>query len=192
MMDVNWLDVVIALILLCTLYWGWQDGLTGEVFRFLGALVAVVCAFKMTHAVANKVYAMVPIPMVFLRLTSFFVICVLVFALVQTFKLATQKYGERMTLYDRIEKLGGACVGLLKGLLAVSFLVIILASMPFESLRSQVKSHSVVAPKFVEGMPVLFDYVTDSWRGPKIMAVKRHLYRVANRINNSEMITKRL
>ncbi len=138
-MSINWLDIVILVILSAVTYWGWKAGLTGEVFRFLGVMAALFCAFRFTHGLADELYGWVKVPIVFLRLFSFVLIMTLGYIFVQVMKLAMQKHEKSTNVYDCIEHFGGAGVALLKGSIAIFVLLVLLGSLPSQKLSGQIK-----------------------------------------------------
>ncbi|OED34659.1 hypothetical protein AB834_06155 [PVC group bacterium (ex Bugula neritina AB1)] len=186
-MAIHWLDGFILFILFCTIYWGWKEGLTGEVFRFLSVVAALFFAFKFTHVLSSEIATFVRLPYFFLKLFSFFVILIFTYVLVQGVKLATQKYGESTNFYDRLERYGGLCVGFLKGMIVVFMFLALLGTLESPKLSAHIKYRTFLASWMVLQMPRFFDYMAGSWRGRRVLILRKYFNDMANRVQNPPM-----
>lgn len=191
-MSINWIDIIIFFVLIMSVYWGWKGGITGEMFCFLGIVLALFFAFRLTHPLADWFDEFLAVPLSVLRIACFVGISALVYFGVQMVKMSIQKMGETLPVYDSIERFGGAGIGFVKGSLLVFLVLLVLMSMPMEPVHQQIKQRTVLARQMILVMPGIYGYMTESWRGPKVLSFKNYLTKVADQIEEKNLKHKRL
>lgn len=188
-MSVNWIDVFIILILVFMMYWGYRDGLTAGIFRFIGVIGALFCAFRFMHPLANYLSFGASLSIIFLKLGAFIILFLATYSSVQICKIVLQKYGKATSVYGRV---GGVGIGLLKGVLLVFGLLLLLASFPLQSLERQIKKDTFIAGKMLRSIPHIYGYMTESWRGVWILEVKRYLNNLSRFTEERALVVRRL
>lgn len=152
----NWVDIVVALILLFFFIAGARKGFILEVT----GLIAIIGAFLVGIAGA-PIWSQILVdrlkfPPSLATLVAFILIFILVFILIRALGNLLFKV-IRATPLDALDRLGGSCIGLLKGALIVSLILIFLGLFTLP--------HAVV-----QGL-------NDSWSAGPLRTVAPSLYR---------------
>lgn len=122
---INWVDVVVLILILRSIYLGIRHGLTAELFSFIGILLSLVCAVSWYSQVADVLIVNFSLPIWFSQILCFVII-------VQLIRVAF-KYGLAMFLrvlnvqfLPQLERVGGGVVGFGRGIIISGILLLAL------------------------------------------------------------------
>ncbi|MBM4405000.1 MAG: CvpA family protein [Chloroflexi bacterium] len=123
----NWLDIVILVMILLSAYKGWKSGFIRSVFLILGILLAALIGARLsepiaswaTNSVENDATATV---------IAYVVIGAIVFIVVQIIGAAIQKF-LKLVFLGFVDKIAGAGLGALTGVIGAGFLIAVLARL---------------------------------------------------------------
>lgn len=137
--------IVIALIVLFFLVDGVRRGLLRSVFEIVGLVAAFFCAVYFGHDIAARLAGAVDISREALLYFFSFVVFVAVVVVFHLIGVLLQKIASA-TLLGPIDRLGGAALGAIRGVLVVSLLLVILTWLPMpRSFKERVREHPVAA-----------------------------------------------
>lgn len=141
---INWVDILIAIVMLRVSFLAFQKGLSHEIFPLFGSIlmVGVTLRYYLTLAGLVGTYVL-KLPPDILNLLSFAailtatgVICKIVGSLLD--KIIT------VTWHPFIEKFGGLLIGVIKASIMASIVVIILTLIPLSYLQRSVRDKSLM------------------------------------------------
>ena len=186
----NWVDIVVALILLFFFVIGARKGFIREITGLLGIIVAFLLGITGAPIWSTIMVDRLKFPSSVATLVAFVLIFILVFILIRVlgsllFRLV------RATPLDALDRLGGSVIGLVKGALIISLALIFLGlfTLPRAVARELSDSRSAaplraVAPslyRFVKGgipqMRSLSDVIGDSLEKSLIQGQKEVIKR---------------
>ena len=115
----NYLDIIIAVILVVFGFGGWRKGIIIEITTLLGLGLGLYGAFHFSDFTADKLMHYVEINPKYLNLIAFIVTFVVVALLVNVLGRIVSNLIKNLNL-GFIDKIGGFLIGLAKGLLLLS------------------------------------------------------------------------
>lgn len=156
----TWVDIAIIVILAGTTFAGFRQGFIVEVATIVGAVVALAVARLEYHNVRH-VLAQVLSHSPWLTAISYLVIFMVVWGVI-IFAAQRLRSAVRMLMLGGVDRLGGAIIGLLQGILLVELLLYIGRRLPAHDLRHAI-NHAQLTPIFTHALPLLhklFPHVT--------------------------------
>ncbi|MCB9493833.1 MAG: CvpA family protein [Desulfobacteraceae bacterium] len=157
----NGLDIAILCILGFTLVRGIMTGLVQSVSGLIGAVAGFYAAYFYYPALADFLKKWVE-PGSALNIASFFVIfCAVV--IVVTLIGRMLKWIMKIVFLGWVDRLGGGLIGLLKGCIVVSALVIVLTT--FLPPKSPVLKNSTILPYVSEVSELMMELVPSDFKG---------------------------
>ena len=139
------ITIGIAVIVIFFLADGVRRGLLRSVFEIVGLVAAFFCAAYFGHYLAAQLAGATRISHQALLYFFSFVVFVAVVVVFHLIGLVLQKIASA-TLLGPIDRLGGAVLGAVKGVLVVSLLLVILTWLPMpRSFKERVREHPVAA-----------------------------------------------
>lgn len=152
----NYLDIIIAVLLIAFGYGGWRKGIIIEVTTLLGLGVGLYGAFHFCDFTANKLVEYVEIDPKYLHLISFIVTFIVVAIIVNLLGRLVSKMVKAINL-GFIDKAGGFLVGLAKGLLICSLLVMLLNVLNLKGVvKEDAKQKSLLYPYVEQTVPYVY------------------------------------
>ena len=152
----NYLDIVIGVLLIAFGFGGWRKGIIIEVTTLLGLGLGLYGAFHFSDFTANKLVEYVEIDPKYLHLISFIVTFIVLSVLVNLLGRLVAKLVKAINL-GFIDKLGGFLVGLAKGLLICSLLVMLLNVLNLKGVvKDDVKQESLLYPYVEQAVPYVY------------------------------------
>ncbi|MBL7070237.1 MAG: CvpA family protein [Candidatus Omnitrophica bacterium] len=160
----NWLDIFLVVVFLRICYVSLKRGLTIEFFKFIGILLSVYLSFQYYTSLSNFLHSVAFVEATPLGFLKF--ICFLILAFSGYFLLVALR--RLFTLLIKIEDVPGVInrwagflLGLLRGVLTVSFILFALFISSNEYLRGSVQGSLVAKPVF-QIAPLAYRGIWDS------------------------------
>ena len=152
----NYLDIIIAVLLVVFGLSGWRKGIIIEIATLLGLGLGLYGAFHFSDFTAEKLVGLVEINPKYLNLIAFIVTFVVVALLVNVLGRLVSNLVKNLNL-GFIDKIGGFLVGLAKGLLMCSLLVMLLNVMNLKGVvKDDAKQESLLYPYVEATVPYVY------------------------------------
>jgi len=152
----NYLDIIIAIILLLFGFKGFRKGLIIEVVTLVAFVVGIYGAMHFSDFTAEHMQEVMEIDPKFLNTVAFVLTFILLVILVNVIGHLLTKALKAMNLH-LWNKLGGAVFGLLKGLLLCSTFVLVINNLQwFGIIKEEVRKESLLYPYVEKTVPYLY------------------------------------
>lgn len=143
------MDVVLGIILLLFGIGGLRKGLIIEVASLLGFVVGIYGALHFSDFTAGKLSSQFDIPPAYVNAVAFLLTFIVLALLVNLIGKLLSKVAKEINL-GAFDKIGGFVLGILKGLLLCSLLIMLLNALHLNGMiREETKCKSMIYP-FVE------------------------------------------
>jgi|GEM_PF-262144 len=156
----NWVDIVVALILLFFFIAGARKGFIREVTGLIGIIIAFLLGISGTPIWSQILVDRLKFPPSLATLVAFLLIFILAFILIRALGNFLFKV-VRATPLDALDRLGGSFIGILKGALIISLVLIFLGlfTLPDAMVREMNDSWSATPLRTVA--PALYRFVKE-------------------------------
>ena len=152
----NYLDIIIAILLILFGLGGWHKGLITEAATLLGLGLGLYGAFHFSDFTADKLVHWIEIDPKYLNLISFAVTFFVVVILVHILGRLVTELVKTLNL-GFIDKLGGFVLGLAKGLLICSLMVMLLNVFELKGVvKEETKQKSLLYPYVEQTIPYVY------------------------------------
>ena len=152
----NYLDIIIAIILLLFGFKGFRKGLIIEVVTLVAFVVGIWGAMHFSDFTADHLKDVMEIDPKFLNTVAFVLTFVLLVILVNIIGWLLTKAVKAMNL-GFFNRLGGAIIGLAKGLLLCSTFVLVINNLQwFGVVKDEVRKESLLYPYVEKTVPYLY------------------------------------
>ena len=152
----NYIDIIIAVLLVAFGIGGWRKGIIIEAATLLGLGLGLYGAFHFSDYTASKLLQYAEIDPKYLHLISFIVTFIVVSVVVNLLGRLLAKIVKTINL-GFIDKIGGFLVGVAKGLLICSLLVMLLNVMNLKGVvKNDAKKESVLYPWVEQAVPYVY------------------------------------
>ena len=152
----NYLDIIIAIILLLFGVKGFRKGLIIEVVTLLAFAVGIYGAMHFSDFTAEHLKEFMEINPKYLNTTAFVLTFILLVILVNIIGRMVTKLIQAMNL-GFFNKLGGALFGIAKGVLLCSIMVMVLNNFQLIGIvKSEVREQSKLYPYIEETVPYVY------------------------------------
>ncbi len=144
----NWVDILLILLLIKTVYSGARAGMSAELFRVIGTIISIVVSLHYYNEIAVVLNNYIKAPAWLLEvvvLTAIIILSSIIFRYVVILLLKILN----IQFIQHVEKIGGALLGLARGFLAGGLLLIVLSLLPAEYLATSISEKSLLAPYFI-------------------------------------------
>lgn len=163
----NYIDIIIAVVLVAFGIGGLRKGIITEAATLLGLGLGLYGAFHFSDYTADKLLQWVEINPKYLNLISFIVTFIVVAILVNILGRIVTKIVKSLSL-GFIDKLGGFLFGIAKGILICSLLVMVLNVFKMNGIiKEKNKEESLLYPWVEKAVPYVyqgFDLVKEAIR----------------------------
>jgi uncharacterized membrane protein required for colicin V production len=155
--NINWVDFVVVVILLRTIYIGATRGFWVELFRLLGTAFGLVISLRYYPKIAQALTGKILFPTPVLEgLTALGIFAVVLFAFKIMFFVIQVLMKVEFAL--GLEKVGGLVLGLARGYILASFLLNVALLFPSPSLRDSIKERSLIGKKLLKTAPAIYNF----------------------------------
>ena len=156
---INWVDVLVAILMLRISYVAFRDGLSHEIFPVLGSILIMVLAMHYYTVLGSFISRkMMNMPIESANFLSFLVLVVALGFLVRLLRAALDKI-VKVQWHPIIEKFGGLAVGIMKAYVVTGIVLMTLSLMPLSYLQWSIKDRSLTGKYILEAGPRIYDKV---------------------------------
>lgn len=154
----NWVDVLLVLLLIRSIYTGARIGLTAETFNLIGTVSSLVIGFHYYQGLAAVLLQYINILSWSSELISLTAIILLIRLI---FKFATILLLKVLSVQfvSQIERVGGALVSLARGFLIGGLFLIALSLLPFQYLNSSILEKSSLSCYFINSSVSTYNFL---------------------------------
>jgi uncharacterized membrane protein required for colicin V production len=178
---INWVDVLIAILILRTAYVSLQDGLSHEILPLIGSVCMLILSLHYYLKIAAFLYEIgFALPREFLNLLSFVTLVICIGILFKFIKALIDKI-IKITWHPLIERFGGLIAGVVRGAVLTSTILIIIVLIPLPYLQWSVRDRSLTGVYFLRIGPVIYE---------KLSAVLPTVKAGGSRVSSNEMVKK--
>lgn len=137
-------------------YVGYQAGLTVEFPKFLGFLGGLFVSFRYAEGLGEALARNTFLSQVWAIAVTQLVVLFIVYFLLQLAFRGLERVGK-VDFQSFLEQNGGLLIGFLRGCLVVSFVLVTLAQLPSEYLKSSIMDRSLVGRPMARMAPAVYD-----------------------------------
>lgn len=155
-MNLNYLDIIIIVLMFVFGVTGWRKGIIIEAATLLGLGLGLYGAFHFSDFTAQELVNYVEINPKYLGVISFIVTFIVVALVVNLLGRLLSKVVKNLNL-GFIDKLGGFLVGLAKGVLLCSLMVMLINALNLRGIvKDDAKKASVLYPWVEQTVPYVY------------------------------------
>jgi len=151
--SINWLDIVLLIIILRSVYIGVKLGLTAELFNFFGVLVSLICAIVWYSRTADVLVINFKLPVWLSQFLCFIIIAQFV-RLIFKYGLALLLKILNVQFVPQLERIGGGVIGFGRGVILSGIIILAIGLIPNAYLRESIEVKSFTGKflvKVIEG-----------------------------------------
>jgi membrane protein required for colicin V production len=160
----NWVDLLIAAVIAWTVFRGLSAGLIRQAVMLLAVVLGIVLAGRLYDDLAANLDFLID-DQTTRELIAFVAIAAGVMV-AGSVLAAVLKTTASMLMLGPLDRLGGAVLGLLRGLLYVQLGLIALAVFPVSEDASRAVDESTIAPLFLDTVPLAQFGLPDEFNNP--------------------------
>jgi uncharacterized membrane protein required for colicin V production len=168
MQNFNVIDIVIFLYLLFGIVRGVKRGLSGEIARLAGIVVAVWAGWRFYEPLGERIFLTTRLGEQSSYALAFFLALILAFVLMVVLRILLRHVME-FTFKGKLERIGGAVAGLLRSTAVVLAVVIFMSLVPHDYLHALFVEESLVGRTLYVYLPTIYDDLAE--RYPKLPAL---------------------
>ncbi len=156
---INWVDVLIAILVIRISYVAFQEGFTHEVFPLVGSIVVIVFSLHYYMILGNLISrTLFNIPIQISDFLSFLILALGASLLVKFISALLNKM-VKMQWHPLIEKFGGLILGIVRASVVTSLVLTILALMPLPYIQWSIRDKSITGVYFLRIGPSIYGKV---------------------------------
>ncbi|MBN2452829.1 MAG: CvpA family protein [Candidatus Omnitrophica bacterium] len=146
-------------------YVAFQDGLSHEIFPLIGTSLTAAISLQYYKDLASLIGDTLGVPVSILDLLAFLLLIVGVGLVFKLIRMLVDIIAQ-VTWHPFVEKFGGLILGVLRGSVVVSILLIIFSLSPVPYFKHSIKERSISGAFFLKIVPAIHSRV--SWMLPVI------------------------
>ena len=158
----NWVDFSIGVLAVLFFITGIRMGFIREVTGLIGFVLAFVLAVAGTPIWADSMVDMLNFPPSVAKVSAFILIFALVYLLCKAGGKFLFKFIRHSPL-DLLDRLGGSIIGLLKGALVISLVLVLLGILPLPDVISEEINSSQLAYPLRTFAPASYDFLKEAF-----------------------------
>ena len=171
----NWVDVVLAIIIVLNVGLGIYRGIFGEILSLAGIVIGIFAGIRGYEAIGWHVEGFLGTGPGVANLVTFVLIFGIIAAVFYYLGYLLHKAAEKLFV-GWLDRTGGGAFGAVKGLLFASVIALVLALFPFTDKLENDMNSSVIGPHVVKFAPALYGtamkYVSGSdYEGLDVMSL---------------------
>jgi len=156
---INWVDVLVAILMLRISYVAFRDGLSHEIFPFIGSILIMVLAMHYYTVLGSYISRnMMDMPIELANFLSFLVLVVALGFVVKLLRVLLDNI-VKIQWHPIMEKLGGLAVGIMKAYVVTGIVLMTLSLMPLSYLQWSIKDKSLTGKYILMAGPRIYDRV---------------------------------
>lgn len=155
-MTMNYIDIVIAILLVVFGLGGWRKGIITEAATLLGLGIGLYGAFHFSDFTAERLVEYVEVDPKYLNIIAFVVTFIVLAILVNLLGRLVSKVVRTINL-GFVDRLGGFLFGIAKGLLICSLVVMLLNTLQLKGIvKDKTRQESVLYPYVEKAVPYVY------------------------------------
>lgn len=163
----NWVDILIILLALRCGYIGLRKGLFGEIFRFVGIITAIIVSLYHGGLLGKYISDRSFLSLFHSKIISIIallIITVFIFRLIRgvVARLVKVEFGPRLSM------IGGTILGLARGGVVASLILLILLWLPTSSIEATIHERSYLGPSIIKVVSTIYDGLIRFHPGPEV------------------------
>jgi len=162
----HWIDLGILIILVLFIFFGFRKGLLHEILGLIGLIAAFFCSIQFGERGSPLLQRLFGLSSSFAGVLSYLIIFIGVLLLFYSLSALVSRL-IRATPLALIDRVGGMVLGLLKGSLFLSMLLLVLASSPLSPKITKKLEGSVAVLRIRQVAPLVYGWVKDIWPSAK-------------------------
>ncbi|KKS40136.1 hypothetical protein A3H03_02385 [Candidatus Kuenenbacteria bacterium RIFCSPLOWO2_12_FULL_42_13] len=140
------IDIIILVILFGFIVWGWQTGLIKAVAVLIGVVLGIIVAGRYYAIVADFVLPYLKYNQNFAKIVGYLAVFAAVNLVIMLIVSVITGLLKLIPLMTTVNRLAGALVAFVGGVLAIGFILLILSSVPFSDFLSRYTENSILIP----------------------------------------------
>lgn len=157
---INWVDALVVILMLRMSYVALKDGLSHEIFPFIGSLLVMVFSLHYYKKMGSFISAnLLNMPSEISNFFSFLILVVALGLIVKMLKGLLDKI-VRVEWNPVIEKFGGLVVGVAKAYIITAMVLIVLALTPLSYLQWSIRDRSLTGKYILMAGPEVYGRVS--------------------------------
>jgi membrane protein required for colicin V production len=157
--QINWLDILVIILLLRSVYIGVKLGLTAELFNFFGVLVSLVCAVIWYSWMADFLVINFKLPIWLSQFLCFIIIAQIV-RLIFKYSLALLLKLLNVQFIPQLERIGGAVIGFGRGIILAGIIIVAIGILPNNYIRESIEEKSYSGRFLVKAVENTYEALT--------------------------------
>ncbi|MDP3730293.1 MAG: CvpA family protein [Candidatus Omnitrophota bacterium] len=156
---INWVDILVAILMLRISYVAFRDGLSHEIFPFLGSILIMVLAIRYYAVLGGSVSrSMMNMPVELANFLSFLVLVTILGLLVRLSRIVLDKI-LKVQWHPVIDKFGGLAVGIMKAYVVTGIVLTALSLMPLSYMQWSIRDKSLTGKYILMAGPRMYDRI---------------------------------
>ncbi|MFA6078394.1 MAG: CvpA family protein [Candidatus Omnitrophota bacterium] len=156
---INWVDVLVAILLIRISYVAFQEGFTHEVFPLVGSIIVIVTSlhwYMTLGDLISRTFFNLPV-----QVTDFLGFLIIALAANIIVKLTSGLLNKivKMQWHPLIEKFGGLILGIARASVVASLVLAVLALTPLPYLQRSIRDKSLTGVYFLRIGPSIYSKV---------------------------------
>jgi len=156
---INWVDVLVAILVIRITYVSFQEGFTHEVFPLVGSIIVIVSSLYYYVSFGNLIsQTLFNLPLQLADFLSFLILALVTSLVVKLISALLNKI-VTMQWHPMIEKFGGIVLGIARASIVASLVLTVLALTPLPYLQRSIRDKSITGVYFLRVGPNIYSKV---------------------------------
>jgi uncharacterized membrane protein required for colicin V production len=153
---INWVDVLVAILMIRMSYVAFKEGLSHEIFPFFGAIAMVMIALRYYMSIGSFISQnIIGLPVEVSNFLSFLALVLAVGFAVKFLGVVLEKI-IKVQWHPLIEKFGGLIIGITRAYIITGLILMTLALMPLPYLQWSIRDKSLTGKYVVMAGPEVY------------------------------------
>lgn len=155
--NLNWVDILVIILLFRSSYIGLKKGLWIEVFKIFGILTALFFALNFYERLGILISSKAALPENF---SKFLIFLAILFSIIFIFKILRNllQLVVNVEVKENIDSVGGAFLGLFRGAIVCSLVLLALVLLPSRYIKEGVEKKSLIASHLIDKAPKIHHF----------------------------------
>ena len=154
---INWVDVLVVILMLRISYVAFRDGLSHEIFSFLGSILIVIVVMRYYTVFGGFISLnAMNMPVELSNFLSFLILVVASGLLVRLLRIILNKV-VKIQWHPMLEKFGGLAIGMMKAYIVTGMVLMTLNLMPLSYLSWSIQDKSLTGKYFLVAPLEIYD-----------------------------------
>lgn len=165
---INWVDILVAILMIRMSYVAFRDGLGRQIFPFFGSILIVIFALHYYLQIGSGLYYNLGyIPIEIWNFLSFLGIVVVLFIIIKLLSGLVEKV-IKVEWHPALEKFGGLIIGVMRAYIITAIVIMVLALAPLPYLQWSIRDRSLTGRYFLMAGPEVYTKVSQFLPAVKI------------------------